>query len=75
MGCPKGHYSDPVELSPRNAQALDHYQRCKAVGRFPHDAIVERNAGIIRCLEDAYAKTKQDQILEMLGVLLSAKHA
>lgn len=40
-----------VELSPRNVRALLHYRRCKAVGRFPADPIVERNAAVIAHVE------------------------
>lgn len=41
------------DLSPKNRKALEHYRRCRAVGRFPVDPIVERNAAIIREIEDA----------------------
>lgn len=53
--CPKsedGHPNPGAEISEKNLMAYRHYQRCKAVGRFPVDAIVEQNAGIIRTLED-----------------------
>lgn len=53
-GCPRGHYSDPVCLSPKNEMAFKHYRRCVATGSFPDDPIVSRNAAIIRkALNDA----------------------
>lgn len=47
-GCPKGTPDAPKSLSPKNEQALRHYLECQAVGHFPDDAIVKRNARIIR---------------------------
>ena len=44
-----------VELSERNAAAYMHYRRCKAVGRFPVDPIVERNAALILAIEEEVA--------------------
>jgi hypothetical protein len=58
-GCPKGTPEDSRELSPENRLAYEHYVQCKAVGRFPDDEIVERNAGIIRSVEDAHARKVQ----------------
>jgi hypothetical protein len=40
------------ELSERNWQTYLHYLQCKAVGEFPPDALVRRNAGWIRMIED-----------------------
>jgi len=37
-----------AELSDRNRRAYLHYLECEAVGRFPDDPIVARNAAIIR---------------------------
>jgi hypothetical protein len=61
-----------IELSERNGRAYLHYRRCKAVGRFPEDAIVERNAAIILGIEEeaAVERERLGQI-ETLGVLLS----
>jgi hypothetical protein len=50
--CPKGHHTNPIELSEQNQQALDHYHECRAVSQFPDDSIVRQNAAIIRGLED-----------------------
>lgn len=60
--CPKQPESVPVEqrspqtavvLSKKNELAYLHYLECKAVGEFPDDGIVRRNATIIRSVEDA----------------------
>ena len=47
-GCPNGTPDRPNSLSPKNRRALVHYQECAAIGRFPDDAIVRRNAAIIK---------------------------
>lgn len=52
-GCPKGTPETSKELSEKNMRAYRHYLECKAVGDFPQDAIVRRNAGIIRVVEDS----------------------
>lgn len=67
--CPKGHWSNPVQLTDQNWRALVHYRECKAVGVFPDDAIVRRNAAIIRSEEDAYDRAQQ----EILSVLLRTR--
>lgn len=46
-GCPVGHFTRQNRLSAANCKALDHYIECRAVGVFPSDAIVRRNAAII----------------------------
>jgi hypothetical protein len=63
-----------VELSERSLRALLHYRECKAVGRFPEDAIVYRNAGIIAAVEDLARdeRTRAAQaegLASMLGAL------
>ena len=41
------------ELSERNTAAYLHYLECAAIGEFPKDAIVHRNAALIRDVKDA----------------------
>lgn len=68
---PKGVEPKPenaIELSAKNWECYDHYLRCKAVGRFPDDQLVERNAGLIRAAEDRYASRQQ----QMTHILLKA---
>ena len=66
IGCPKGTPEDSRELSPKNVKAFLHYRECKAVGVFPDDPIVRRNAGIIRMVEDAFEQ-EQNQLNALLG--------
>lgn len=49
------------ELTPENWAAYRHYLECKAIGVFPADAIVRRNAGIIRDLEDHYDRIERQR--------------
>ena len=51
-GCPKGTPEHPRTLLPENELAYEHYRECRAVGEFPDDAVVRRNAAIIRKVED-----------------------
>jgi len=50
-GCPKGSPDSEVALSERNRRALVFHRRCEAVGRWPEDPIVERNAVVIQAAE------------------------
>ena len=77
--CPKvprgrtPHPAHAVELTDDNYQAWVHYQRCKAVGRFPADAIVERNAGLLRTVEEQVAREERARsVRAMLAVVTSA---
>ena len=65
--CPKGHHSNPVELSSRNLTAYFHYKTCQAVGSFPDDEIVRRNARIIRSIEDSVSREQSMDLVRMLG--------
>lgn len=49
--CPKGTPEESRELSEANRQAWSHYRRCRAVGRFPDDPVVARNAEVIESAE------------------------
>lgn len=57
-----------TELSDKNWQAWTHYNRCRAVRRFPEDEIVERNAGLIRMVEE---EAKRHGSADGLGLVLS----
>lgn len=48
VGCPKGSPDAGIALSKRNHKAVAFHRRCEAVGRWPADPIVERNAAIIK---------------------------
>lgn len=45
-------------LSAKNWQAYQHYLECEAVGDFPRDPIVRRNAAIIKMARDSVEKTE-----------------
>ena len=47
LGCPKGTPENQKSLNRANKWALRHYQQCKAIGIFPDDEIVKKNAVII----------------------------
>lgn len=69
-GCPKGTPENSNALSPKNWLAYQHYKRCKAVGRFPEDGIVEQNAGIISDAEQSVRDRQQWQLIELMKVCL-----
>lgn len=79
--CPKIGQGEPptpetgkrAELSQKNWRAFLHYLTCKAVGRFPRDAIVERNAGLIRLVEDQSDRTIAKELPASVFALWSAK--
>lgn len=47
QGCVKGTPEKPLTLSRKNLRAYRHYLRCRALGNWPDDSLVRRNAGII----------------------------
>jgi hypothetical protein len=65
-GCPAGHHEKPVRLTPENREAYEHYQECKATGKFPDDPVVMRNAAIIAQAEQIHAETNQNQFRNVL---------
>lgn len=56
-GCPRGTPEKQKGLTQKNRRAWKHYQECKAVGRFPDDPIVRRNAHIIERALKAVGKS------------------
>jgi hypothetical protein len=71
---PKGAPPKPssaVELSDKNVRAYLHYKECKAVGRFPDDPIVTRNARIIAGAEESVKESRQmeGQRQALMGIL------
>lgn len=61
------HATEPTD---RSRRVLRHYRECRAVGRFPDDPIVRRNAGLIREVEDALAAARLDALADLGAVLL-----
>ena len=58
-GCPKGTPDAPRNLTENNARCVDHYHECRAVGVFPDDAVVRRNAAVILQAEELVSKKEQ----------------
>lgn len=54
-----------VELSAKNWRAYHHYTECAAVGSFPDDPIVRRNAAIISRIEKDAAAVQQLQLIAL----------
>lgn len=76
-GCPKGTPENQRTLWPENELCYEHYRECRAVGRFPNDSVVRRNAAIIMEVEDTIekrndAKSRND-LVEILMLSLGAK--
>lgn len=67
-GCPKGTADKPKVLSSRNMKAYRHWKECKAVGQFPDDDIVRKNAALIQEIVDSVAEHKQLQMMSMMMV-------
>jgi hypothetical protein len=78
--CPKVAIGDPPtpaggrksELTPANERAYAHYRECRAVGRFPEDSRVYRNADIIRQIEDAVAQNREGGLQAAITAVMAA---
>lgn len=69
--CPKGTPEEPKSLTRQNSEAYLHYLECRAVGAFPDDEIVRRNARVIRDVEDRLKERDANQLKELLLLALS----
>jgi|15BtaG_2_1085339.scaffolds.fasta_scaffold00119_10 hypothetical protein len=56
VGCPKGTPDHNRALTEQNRLAWQFHRECEAVGSFPRDAIVRRNAVVIRNAKEWAAK-------------------
>lgn len=74
---PKGAEPRPakaIELTEQSWAIYAHYQRCKAVGRFPRDPWVERHAGLIRMVEDQVERSqREDSLLPLVMALAQTR--
>lgn len=69
-GCPKGTPENPAILWPRHYQTIAHYRECKAVGAFPDDPIVRRNAVLLDSVEkESDRRSDMDRRNEMLQLM------
>lgn len=56
-----------VELTPQNWQAFEHDRECRAVGRWPNDPVVRRNAAIIAEERESHERRElQRPLLELV---------
>lgn len=60
-------------LSEQNQRCLQHFLECKAVGQFPDDAIVRRNAGIIQPYYQMMDKTEMYKVLGSIISMMGGK--
>ena len=68
--CAKGTPDAGRELSDRNWAAWGHYRECKAVGQFPDDPIVRRNAAIIAGVEREFEGSQQADLWRLVAGLI-----
>jgi hypothetical protein len=74
--CPKSHDGQPnpgADLTPRSRAVIEHYQQCRAVGRFPEDAIVEEHAGLLHAIEEQLARKQQAETRRLLVLAIRKK--
>jgi hypothetical protein len=55
-------------LSGRNLRAYVHYRECRAVGRFPDDAIVRKNARLIRDAEEMAGRHERVRLAQIAAM-------
>jgi len=74
-GCPKGIPENQRSLNARNQLCYEFYLECKAVGQFPDEPVVRRNASIIREVEDEFDRGErvtqrqlQNAVLQMAAI-------
>lgn len=71
-GCPKGTPEKPKNLSAENRFCWQHYKECRAIGLFPDDAVVRRNAALIRELEDLFERhERKKELFELMSAVLT----
>ena len=64
---------NPTTLLPCNELAYEHYRECRAVGEFPDDPIVRRNAVIIRSVEDEIERRNEAEFRKTMVALIRVK--
>ena len=58
-------------MTEQSWRIYNHYLRCRAVGRWPVDPIVERHAAIIRSVEDLARQSQgMDQLLTLAQIMM-----
>lgn len=62
-------WREAAEPSERTLRVIDHWRRCRAVGRFPSDVIVERNAAILHEIHEQAEANERTRLMSMLMLL------
>lgn len=68
VGAPQKTREHAIELSDKNYQAWQHYLECRAVGKFPDDPIVRRNARVLRDVYDEYEKLPMWRLFHLISL-------
>ena len=72
-GCPKGTPEKPRALNELNQLRYEHYLECRAVGKFPEDPLVIRNAVLIQSIEDEVKSSEERKFRKLLVELATGK--
>lgn len=70
IGCPKGTPEQSRALTPENMQAYRFHKECEAVQQWPDDAIVRRNAAVIRGAEAMVRRWREDETSALMKAFL-----
>ena len=73
VGCKKGTPENSRALNRTNREAWEHYQECRAVGAFPDDPVVRRNAALIREAEQIHERIRDENFRETLIRVAAAR--
>jgi len=73
VGCPKGTPEDPRGLNEANRAAWRFDRECRAVGHFPDDPLVRRNASLIRQVEEDIERHERNDFRRAVLAQLSRK--
>ena len=75
--CPKGREDGQPhpekDLTDASWQAYQHYRECQAVGQFPDDPLVRRDAALIRSAEQMAEQTRDGSLFGLMAALASRK--
>ena len=68
-GCVKEAPESNIALTEQNLQAWRYIRECRAVGRFPDDPIVRRNASLVEWAEQSVRDGRQRELIEWMTTL------
>jgi len=70
IGCPKGTPEQSRALTTENMQAYRFHKECEAVQQWPEDAVVRRNAAVIRSAESVVRRWREQETAALLKAFL-----